>query len=365
MRHTAGVEEILWPDGAPGALGATVLDTPALTCHVAEAGSGCGIIVCPGGGYRILASDHEGLQVAQALNRIGITAFVLRYRVGTRYGTDISLLDGLRAVRFVRHYAEKWAIKRIGILGFSAGGHLAVSVGTHVDESDREASDSIDCESCRPDFLVPIYAVTNGIKRGRKADEYTPADTKVTANTPPTFLVHTHEDRVVSPAQSVLFYEAMLNAGVQCELHIYGYGEHGVGLAIGDPDVGEWFNAMRNWLRRSGFLSDKPRFAVQGQLIIDGVVPGMAWVTFVPNDPSAPIARVKLNRAENGAFSIDSQHGPTEGDHRAIIHHISEQYPHVATGAYTLDDAVRYETAINIRKSKKINLRLTSSQTPS
>ena len=365
MRHTAVVEEILWPDGAPGALGSSVLDTPALTCHVADAGSGCGIIVCPGGGYRILASDHEGLQVAQALNRIGITAFVLRYRVGTRYGTDISLLDGLRAVRFVRHYTEKWAIKRLGILGFSAGGHLAVSVGTHVDKSNREATDSIDSESCRPDFLVPIYAVTNGIKRGRKADEYTPADTKVSANTPPTFLVHTHEDRIVSPAQSVLFYEAMLNAGVQCELHIYGYGEHGMGLAIGDPDVGEWFNAMRNWLRRSAFLSDKPRVAVRGQLVIDDAVPGMAWVTFVPNDPSAPIARVKLNRAENGTFSIDSQHGPTEGSHRVIIHHISELYPHVATGAYTLDDAVRYETAINIRKSENIKLRVTSSQTSS
>ena len=115
-------------------------------------------------------------------------------------------------------FRSKWAIKRLGILGFSAGGHLAVSVGTHVDKIDREATDSIDCESCRPDFLVPIYAVTNGIKRGRKADEYTPADTNVSANTPPTFLVHTHEDRIVSPAQSVLFYEAMLNAGVQCEL---------------------------------------------------------------------------------------------------------------------------------------------------
>ena len=365
MGYTDQGEEILWPDGAPAALGDAAIDTPALTCHVAEAGNGCGIIVCPGGGYRILASDHEGLQVARALNRIGITAFVLRYRVGERYGTDISLLDGLRAVRFVRHYAERWGIKRIGILGFSAGGHLAVSVGTRFDESNREATDSIDCESCRPDFLVPIYAVTNGIKRGRKPDEYTPADTNVTAKTPPTFLVHTHEDRIVSPAQSVLFYEAMLNAGVQCELHIYGYGEHGVGLAIGDPDVGEWFNAMRSWLRRSGFLCDKPRIAVQGKLVIDGGVPGMAWVTFVPNDPSAPTARVKFDRAENGAFSIDSQHGPTEGSHRVIIHHISEQYPHVATGTYTLDDAIRYETAINVLKSKEINLHLTSSQTPS
>ena len=112
-------EAILWPEGAPNALAASAIDTPALTCHVAEAGNGCGIVVCPGGGYRVLASDHEGLQVAQALNRIGITAFVLRYRVGTRYGTDISLLDGLRAVRFVRHHAEKWGISRVGILGLS------------------------------------------------------------------------------------------------------------------------------------------------------------------------------------------------------------------------------------------------------
>ena len=193
MGHINVDEAILWPNGAPSALGTGTIDTPALTCHVAEAGNGCGIVVCPGGGYRVLASDHEGLQVAKALNRIGITAFVLRYRVGTRYGTDISLLDGLRAVRFVRHHAEEWGINRVGILGFSAGGHLAVSVGTYVDEGKQEVSDSIDRESCRPDFLVPIYAVTNGIKRGRKADEYTPADTNVNANTPPTFLVHTHD----------------------------------------------------------------------------------------------------------------------------------------------------------------------------
>ena len=354
-------EAILWPDGAPNALGTGAIDTPALTCHVAEAGNGCGIVVCPGGGYRVLASDHEGLQVAQALNRIGITAFVLRYRVGTRYGTDISLLDGLRAVRFVRHHAEKWGINRVGILGFSAGGHLAVSVGTYVDEEKQEVSDSVDRESCRPDFLVPIYAVTNGIKRGRKADEYTPADTNVSANTPPTFLVHTHEDQIVSPAQSILFYEAMLEAGAQCELHIYGYGEHGVGLAIGDPEVSEWFSAMHGWLRRSGFLSEKPRVAVHGTLVIDGAVPGMAWVSFVPSDPSAPTARVKFSRADNGAFSIDSQHGPTEGNHRVIVHHISEQYPHVASGGYTLRDAIRYETTVNIVKSKKIQLQLTGS----
>ena len=359
MGHINVDEETLWPDGAPCALGTGTIDTPALTCHVAEAGNGCGMIVCPGGGYRVLASDHEGLQVARALNRIGITAFVLRYRVGTRYGTDISLLDGLRAVRFVRHHAKKWGISRVGILGFSAGGHLAVSVGTYVDEGKQAVRDSVDRESCRPDFLVPIYAVTNGIKRGRKADEYTPADINVSANTPPTFLVHTHEDQIVSPAQSILFYEAMLEAGAQCELHIYGYGEHGVGLAVGDPEVSEWFSAMQGWLRRSGFLSEKPRVAVHGTLTIDGTAPGMAWVSFVPNDPSAPTARAKFSRAERGAFSIDSQHGPTEGSHRVIVHHISEQYPHVASGGYTLRDAIRYETTVNVAKSKTIQLQLT------
>ena len=147
---------------------------------------------------------------------------MLRYRLGERYHSDVSLLDGLRAVRLVRHRAADFGIaeNRMGMLGFSAGGHLAVAVGTRWDAGDPEAVDPIERASSRPDFLVPVYAVTNGILRGRKADEYTPADVRVNESTPPAFLVHTHEDGTVPASQSTLFYDALLAAGVQAELHI-------------------------------------------------------------------------------------------------------------------------------------------------
>ena len=243
----------LWPDGAPQAVGDLDIDCPQLTVHLPkrDTATGAGVIVNPGGGYRILSSDEEGLQVARWLNRRGIAAFVLRYRVGERYHSDTSLLDGLRAVRLVRHRAADLGVagNRIGMLGFSAGGHLAVAVGTRWDTGDAEAADPIERASSRPDFLVPVYAVTNGMLRGRKADEYTPADVRVDASTPPAFLVHTHEDGIVPASQSTLFYDALLKAGVAAELHIFGFGEHGTGLGAGDPDFREWPALLVNWLR--------------------------------------------------------------------------------------------------------------------
>ena len=229
----------LWEDAAPGALGESDIDRPQITVHLPADGNatGAGIIVNPGGGYRILAADHEGLQVARWLNRHGVAAFVLRYRVGERYHSAVSLQDGLRAVRLVRHRAAEFGVAadRLGMLGFSAGGHLTVAVGTQWDRGDAEASDPVERQSSRPDFLVPVYAVVNGILRGRKADEYTPADVNVNAETPPAFLVHTHEDDIVPANQSTRFYDALLEAGVQAELHIYGYGEHGTGIAPRRP----------------------------------------------------------------------------------------------------------------------------------
>lgn len=337
----------LWPDGAPGALGGLDIDCPQLTVHLppGDAATGAGVIVNPGGGYRILASDHEGLQVARWLNRRGIAAFVLRYRVGERYHSSVSLLDGLRAVRLVRRHAAEFGIAkdRIGMLGFSAGGHLAVAVGTQWDRGDSQAADPVERESSRPDFLVPVYAVTNGILRGRKADEYTPADVNVNAETPPTFLVHTHEDAIVPAHQSTLFYDALRTAGVQAELHIYGYGEHGTGIAPGDPDFSDWPVLLVNWLRRSGFLTAGVRQGVSGRVTLDGVPMGMAWVTLEPLDGNAPPARTRTSKGEDGKFLVPPSHGIVPGPHRITVHHVSEQYPHVNTGAYTLDDAVRYD----------------------
>ena len=340
----------LWPERAPGALGGLDVDRPRLTVHLpaTERATGTGVIVAPGGGYRILAADHEGLQVARWLNRQGIAAFVLRYRVGERYPSSVSLLDGLRAVRLVRHRAAEFGVDaaRVGMLGFSAGGHLAVAVGTNWDEGVATAADTVERVSSRPGFLVPVYAVTNGIARGRKADEYTPADTRVDARTPPTFLVHSHEDAIVPAAQSTLFYDALLRAGVPAELHIFGYGEHGMGLGVGDADFAGWPVLLRNWLRRTGLLTGKPRQAVTGSVTLRGEPMGMAWVSFDPLDENAPPARARVWRNGAGAFEIPASHGLVGGPHRVSVHHLSEDIPHTNPGRYTLADAVRYDLGV-------------------
>ena len=340
-------EILLWPDGAPGALGDGDIDQPRITVHLPaqDVATGAAVIVNPGGGYRILAADHEGLQVAKWLNRRGIAAFVLRYRVGERYHSSVSLLDGLRANRLVRHRASAFGVSanRIGMLGFSAGGHLAVAVGTRWDEGDPSADDAVERQSSRPDFLVPVYAVTNGVLRGRKADEYTPADVSVNASTPPTFLVHSHEDAIVPASQSTLFYDALLKARVPAELHVYGYGEHGMGIAPGDPDFQGWPTLLLNWLRRGGFLTDKRRCAVNGRVTRNGEAMGMAWITFHPVDENAPLARARTSRGDDGAFAIDAAHGVVPGPHRVTVDHVSEQFPHTNTGIYTLADSVRHE----------------------
>jgi acetyl esterase/lipase len=363
LAHDAQVP--LWPAGAPGALGDRLSDIPALTVHLPPAGTanGTAVIVNPGGGYRILASDHEGLQVARWLNRLGIAAFVLRYRLGERYDTRTSLADGQRAVRFVRHHAAALGIspRRIGMLGFSAGGHLTVAVGTAQADGDAQAADPIDRHSARPDFLVPVYAVTNGIVRGKKADEYFPTDTRVNASTPPTFLVHTHEDELVSAEQSLLFYRACLAAGVPAELHVFGYGEHGVGLATGDPDTREWMTLLQRWLRRTGLLTDRPRVQVRGRLQVGGKQPGMAWVTLLPEDSNAPIARACVNsqgigETGDGAFVIDATHGPAEGPHRVEVHWVSKRNGFDADGAYTLDDAHVFTTHVHIAAATDVLL---------
>lgn len=352
----------LWLDEAPGAVGQDAIDVPRITVHLpsADATLGAGVIVCPGGGYRVLAADHEGLQVAQWLNRRGIAAFVLRYRLGERYHSSVSLLDGQRAVRLVRHRAAEFGIapNRVGLLGFSAGGHLTVAVGTGWDAGDASAADAVERVSSRPDFLVPVYAVTNGIERGRKADEYTPADARVNAATPPTFLVHGHQDGIVPASQSTLFYDALLKAGVPAELHIYGFGEHGMGLGAGDPDFGHWPALLLNWLRRHGFLTAAKRERVVGRVTRHGTALGTAWVTFTPLDGNAPAARACVYRGTAGAFTIPASHGLVPGPHRVTVHHVSGQHPYGKTGDYTLDRARRHDVGVMEIGAAPVEIRL-------
>lgn len=263
----------LWPDGAPGAKGKEPADIPALAHYPApaEKATGAAIVVCPGGGYGGLALDHEGVQIARWLNEHGITAVILKYRLGPRYNHPAPLTDAQRALRTTRARAKEWNIdsQRVGILGFSAGGHLASTAGTHFDMGDPAAADPIDRLSSRPDFQVLVYPVIalSGIYAhagsranllGKTPDPKLVAalstNTKVSAETPPAFLVHTSEDKAVPPENSVLFYLACRSFKVPAELHIYEHGRHGLGLGPKEMAFSSWPDRCIAWLNARGIL---------------------------------------------------------------------------------------------------------------
>jgi acetyl esterase/lipase len=262
---------LLWPNGAPGALGSDDWDRPTITVYRARQANATGIVVAPGGGYTNLAMNHEGRQVANLLNAMGVTAFVLKYRLGPRYRHPIELGDAQRAIRLVRARAQDFGIApdRIGMLGFSAGGHLTATAGTLFDSGKNDAPDAIDRVSSRPDFLVLAYPVISfdpaishgGSVRNLLGDNPDPklierlsADLQVTAATPPTFLFHTNADTGVVPENSVRFYLALRKVKVPAEMHIFENGPHGVGLALGDPALSAWPHLLGAWLRGRGLL---------------------------------------------------------------------------------------------------------------
>jgi len=265
--------ELLWPQGAPGAVGTEPADKPLITVYRPDSGktNGCGVVVCPGGGYGGLALGHEGTDIATFLNKLGVTAFVLQYRHAPRYRHPAPMLDVQRAVRLVRGRAKEWGVdpKRIGVMGFSAGGHLAATAATHFDDGKADAADPIDQVSCRPDFAILCYAVITlkppyahmGSRENLLGKEPSPElvsslcnDEQVTAQTPPTFLFHTGADTGVPPENSVLFYLALRKHKVPAELHIYEKGPHGVGLAAADPVLSSWPDRLTAWLKSRGFL---------------------------------------------------------------------------------------------------------------
>ncbi len=338
--------ELLWPEGAPGALGSDTKDQPALTIHLPEKGNATGtaIVVNPGGAYRGLAADHEGLQVAHELNRHGIAAFVLRYRLMPDYQPSTSLEDAKRALRYVRHNAEGYGVDedRIGMLGFSAGGHLTSAAGTMFDQGDPEAKDPIDRESSRPDFIVPVYAVINRDLVKFEMGDWATTDTLVTAETPPAFIVQTTEDTLVIAKHSLRFYEALLDKGVPAEMHIYQFGPHGLGLAPGDPQYSQWPAQMVAWLQRNGMLTDAKRAAVSGTVTLDGKPLYWGSITFMPVDESLPPAFVQFARS-GGKFSIDAKHGPCPGQHRVIVYEMADDSKPAMSGQYSIDDSKRFE----------------------
>ncbi len=264
---------LLWPEGAPGALGTTDLDKPTLTAYLpAQNPTRTGIVICPGGGYQMLATDLEGTQVAHWLNARGVAAFVLKYRLGPRYHYPAPLLDAQRAIRYVRAHAADDGLDpdHIGIWGFSAGGHLASTAGTHFDAGNPEAQDAIERVGSRPDFMVLAYPVIsmqpgithNGSLHMLLGEQPNPMlenelsnETQVTSQTPPTFLFSTTNDSAVPVMNSVLFYEALLRAGVPAEIHIFEQGHHGSGLGVGNPQLSMWPVLLQNWLHLNGWMA--------------------------------------------------------------------------------------------------------------
>jgi len=264
----------LWEGRAPGALGDEDRDKPTLTIYMPRntpAAGATAVVVCPGGGYGALAMNHEGRQVANYLNALGIAAFVLKYRLGPRYHHPIELGDAQRAVRMVRARATEWRVapNRVGIIGFSAGGHLASTISTHFDAGKPEAGDPIDRMSCRPDFAIlgyPVISMTapwthQGSKRNLLGENPSPelaqslsGELHVTAQTPPTFIFHTDADTGVPAENSIYYFLALRKADVPAEMHIFQKGPHGVGLGMDDFALGEWPRLMANWLRVNGFL---------------------------------------------------------------------------------------------------------------
>jgi acetyl esterase/lipase len=274
-----GPEKILlWPNGAPDALGTSEKDTPSITVFLPERSKAVGtaVVVCPGGGYAMLADDHEGRQIAHWLNSIGVAAFVLKYRLGPAYHHPVELHDAQRAVRYVRSHARDYGIAedRIGIWGFSAGGHLAATVETHFDSGDAGSADVIEHASSRPDFAILSYPVITmfdpsvhaGSRRNLLGENPDPKlvallsnEMQVTDKTPPTFLFHTTADPVVPVENSIAFYSALRKSHVPAELHVFEEGPHGVGLAQMDATLSIWPTLLANWLRTRGLLEHQGR----------------------------------------------------------------------------------------------------------
>jgi acetyl esterase/lipase len=262
----------LWEGGAPGALGTAPGDVPTIAVYKSHRPNGTAVLVFPGGGYGALADVHEGRQLAYWYNAMGVTAFVVKYRLGPRYRHPIELGDAQRAIRTVRARASEFGVspERIGIMGFSAGGHLVSTAATHFDAGLADARDAIDRVSSRPDFLVLGYPVISfdpaithagsvrnllGENPDPKLIENLSNELQVTARTPPTFLFHTANDGAVPVENSVRFFLALKKAGVPAEMHVFESGPHGVGLALWDPALSQWPDLLAAWLRTRGLLA--------------------------------------------------------------------------------------------------------------
>jgi acetyl esterase/lipase len=271
MPASAPAAMLLWPEGAPGAMGTADEDKPSITAYLpATNPTRTAVVIAPGGGYVYLAMVWEGSDVAAWLNAHGVAAFVLKYRLGMKYHNPVELEDAQRAIRMVRAHAAEYGVAadHIGMWGFSAGGHLTATAGTQFDAGNAAAADAVERGSSRPDFLVLAYPVITMeepyVHHGSKLYllgntptqaeiDAMSAELHVTAQTPPVFLFATTDDRTVPVMNSVMFYEALVKAGVPAEMHLFQHGGHGSGLAPANPQLSVWPELLIKWMRERGY----------------------------------------------------------------------------------------------------------------
>lgn len=263
--------ELLWPNGAPDAVGTDTLDQPSLMVFPAPrtSANGAAVVIFPGGGYSHLAMEKEGTRIAAWLNTLGVNAFVVTYRLGPRYHHPTMLYDAQRAIRTVRARAGEWGVDtaRVGVMGFSAGGHLASTLSTHADAG--APHDAVDRLHALPNFQILMYPVITmrapSAHKGSRTQLLGDAPTErmvdslsnevqATAKTPPTFIVHATDDRVVPVENSLMFYAALRAANVPAELHVFQKGGHGFGMAPDDPALAMWMPLCAAWMRSRGLL---------------------------------------------------------------------------------------------------------------
>ncbi len=256
-----GDEQLLPPQGERPVDRLTNVTVPTITVYKPSEvkDTGAAVLICPGGGYHILAMDLEGTEVADWLNSIGVTGIVLKYRVPRRKDREkhlAPLQDAQRAMSLVRQQADQWGIAkdRIGILGFSAGGHLAATASTNFDQRAYEAIDDTDKISCRPDFTVLVYPAYLTGEGANASNSGLAPEIRVSDKTPPTFFAHAGDDRI-GPENSITMYLALKQAGVPAELHVYGNGGHGFGLRPSEHPCSTWPQRCEQWMRSRGLLS--------------------------------------------------------------------------------------------------------------
>ncbi len=301
------------------------VNEPTLATYLTNDKSGLapGVVICPGGGYTVLAYDWEGTRMAEWFNSLGVNAFVLKYRLprweSVECRSKVALLDAQRAMRLVRMNASDWKTdpERVGVMGFSAGGHLASTLSTHFDGGDQNSAEKVNTYGCRPDFSILMYPVISmdtafghtGSRRnliGTDADSemelYFSNEKQVSAETPPTILIHASDDRGVVPENSIAYYRALLKNNVSAALHIYEGGGHGFSFAEGLGSVADWPKTCKTWMKNQGLLQNR-----LSALIIDGQNNHVNWMDVTEI--------MKNHLMESGLFSVDiARTGPVGYD---------------------------------------------------